>query len=453
MAQLNVAARNPYHTHENAPAVPANAEQQLRRLVMANMLWEDQFYVDGQTTADLIKALIPKLPAETVAEIAVQAREGGKLRHVPLLLVREMARHESHRSLVAGTLARVIQRPDELTEFLALYWQDGRQPISAGIKKGLAQAFGKFDEYALAKYNRATTVKLKDALRVAHPKPKDAVQADLWKRLNNDELATPDTWETQLSSGADKRATWERLIGEGKLGGLALLRNLRNMQQAGVPDAVIRPALQAMKTDRILPFRFIAAARFAPQLEPELEGAMLRSLESMPKLPGHTALLLDRSGSMAEAMSAKSDLTRYDGAAGLAILARELCESCEVWTFQAGHAGAQMGYWGRGEMQNIMTQLPARRGFALRDALGKPEGGTLLGAAVQYINARPHDRLIVLTDEQSQDAVGAATASKSYMVNVAAMQHGVGFGPWTRISGFSEQVLTWIQAEEQGALS
>lgn len=442
MAQLNTIARSPYRTHEGAPAVPVNAEQQLRRLVMANLLWEDQFYIDGQKTADLIRVLVPTLPPETVARVAIEAREGGKLRHVPLLLVRELARHVTHRPLVASTLARVVQRPDELAEFLALYWQDGRKPLAAGVKKGLAAAFGKFDEYSLGKYNRDKAIKLKDVLRLAHPKPKDDAQAELWGRLNAGTLATPDTWETHLSAGADKRATWERLIAEGKLGGLALLRNLRNMQAAGVPDSVIRGALGTMKTGRILPFRFLAAARFAPQMEPELEAAMLRSLEGMPKLPGHTVLLLDKSGSMAQSMSSKSDLTRYDGAAGLAILARELCESCEVWTFQSTG-----GYWSGG--QNVVSQVPARRGFALRDALGSPNGGTHLGDAVRQMNLRPHDRLIVFTDEQSSDAVGAPAAPHAYMVNVAAMQHGVGFGPWTRISGFSEQVMAWIQQNEQ----
>ena len=430
MAQINT-TKNINRTFEGAPATPISPEGLLRRLVMANMLWEDSFYVDGQTSAELIRSTVPQVDAETVARIATLAREGGKLRHVPLLLVREMARHETHRHLVASTLARVIQRPDELTEFLALYWQDGRQPLSAGVKKGLAQAFGKFGEYSLAKYNRPGAVKLKDALRIAHPRPASPEQADLWRRLNQGELAVPDTWETQLSGGADRRATWERLIEEGKLGGLALLRNLRNMQQAGVPDAVIRAGLNAMKVDRILPFRFIAAARFAPQLESELEGAMLRSIEGMQKLPGHTILLIDVSGSMGGEMSARSDLTRLDGASGLAILARELCDTCEIWTFDTS-----------------VAQLPARRGFALRDAIGRPRGGTSLGAAVKAVNSRPHDRLIVFTDEQSSDPV-SAPSSKGYMVNVAAYQHAVGFGSWTRISGFSEQVMAWIQAEER----
>ncbi len=74
-----------------------------------------------------------------------------KLRHVPPLLVREMARHASHRALVAQTLTRVIQRADELSEFMAIYWADGCAPRSGQVKKGLAAAFTKFDEYALVK--------------------------------------------------------------------------------------------------------------------------------------------------------------------------------------------------------------------------------------------------------------------------------------------------------------
>ena len=86
------------------------------------------------------------------------------------------------------------------------------------MKKGLAAAFTKFDEYALAKYNRPTPVKLRDVLFLSHAKPVDEAQATLWKRLIAGELVAPDTWEVALSSGADKRETWERLLMERKLG-------------------------------------------------------------------------------------------------------------------------------------------------------------------------------------------------------------------------------------------
>src|SRR5207244_10814120 len=101
--------------------------------------------------------------------------------------------------------------------------------------------------------------------------PKDAGQEKVWKELVDGTLAAPDTWEVSLSSGTNKREAFERLIAEKKLGGLALLRNLRLMQRAAVPRETIAAAIEAMRTDRILPYRFIAAARYAPDFEPELD--------------------------------------------------------------------------------------------------------------------------------------------------------------------------------------
>ena len=149
-------------THEGAPAVPIGAEAQLRRAVLACLLWEDQFYEDGVTIAERIAGLVPRVEPAMVAALAVEAREQFKLRHAPLLLVREAARYATHRAVVAETLARVIQRADELAEFLAIYWKEGRQPLAAQVKKGLAAAFSKFDAYALAKYDREGMVKLRD---------------------------------------------------------------------------------------------------------------------------------------------------------------------------------------------------------------------------------------------------------------------------------------------------
>src|SRR6476619_8218300 len=181
MARLNLLNLNfGTRTHEGAPARNISTELQLRRSVLACLLWESQFYEDGVQIAARIRALVPKVAAEKVAALAVEAREKMKLRHAPLLLVREMARVPTHRQLVAETLLRVVQRADELSEFVALYWSEGKQPLSAQVKKGLAAAFTKFDEYVLAKYDRASPVKLRDVLFLCHAKPADAAQAELW---------------------------------------------------------------------------------------------------------------------------------------------------------------------------------------------------------------------------------------------------------------------------------
>jgi 60 kDa SS-A/Ro ribonucleoprotein len=419
-------------THEGAPAVAVSPELALRRSVLACMLWEDEFYEDGVSIAGRIRELVPKVDAVKVAALAVEARTAMKLRHAPLLLVREMARHATHRAFVAETMSRVIQRVDELAEFVAIYWKDGRAPLSGQVKKGLAAAFPKFDEYALAKYDRAGAVRLSDVLFLCHAKPRDAEQAAVWKRLVDGELATPDTWEVALSSGGDKREHWERLLAEHKLGALALLRNLRNMKDANVGETLVVSALDAMKTERVLPFRFLAAARYAPQWEEQLERAMFRAVADRERLAGHTVVLVDVSGSMVAPLSRRSEMLRTDAAYGLAVLLREIAEKVSVYTFS-----------------DETKRIPARRGFALRDAMESSlrHGGTRLGAALDSIKDG-YDRIVVVTDEQSHDRVSAPKA-RGYMINVASARNGVGYGAWAHIDGWSEAVIEYIRELER----
>jgi TROVE domain/von Willebrand factor type A domain len=441
--RLNIAKyylRPHLRTHEGAPAVAVSPEQALRRSVLSCMLWEGEFYEDGVQIAGRIRELVPQVAAEKVAALAVEARERMKLRHAPLLLVREMARLATHRGLVGETLSRVIQRADELSEFVAIYWAGGRQPLSAQVKKGLAAAFCKFDEYALAKYDRAGAVRLRDVLFLSHARPVDEAQASLWKRLAENQLAPPDTWEVALSAtgrdGADKREVWERLLSERKLGALALLRNMRNMQSADVNEELVLAALAAMKMDRVLPFRFLAAARVAPQWEQPLEAAMFRALEGRARsLPGRTVLLVDVSGSMEAPISHRSEMRRTDAAYGLAILLREIGEKVTVYTFS-----------------NEAKLVAARRGMALRDALDKsqPHGGTYLGKAIAQVEAdarKGYDRMVVITDEQSHDQV-PAPRGRGYVINVASNRNGVGYGAWMHVDGWSEAVVEFIAEVE-----
>jgi 60 kDa SS-A/Ro ribonucleoprotein len=427
--KLNI--RPLFTTHEGARAAKISPELQLRRSVMSCLLWENEFYEDGKSIAARIAETIPLVDPQIVASMAIEARTQMKLRHAPLWVVREMARLDSHRRLVANTLSEIIQRADELTEFIAIYWKDGKQPLSAQVKNGLAKAFPKFDAYQLAKYDRAAAIKLRDVLFLCHPKPVDQAQAAIWKKFVDGKLESPDTWEVNLSAKKDKKETFERLIRGNKLGALALLRNLRNMAEAGVDEQLVLAALEQMKVERVLPYRFITAARHAPQWEDKLESAMMKCLAGLDRLNGKTVILADVSGSM-NAGIARSEMNRIDVACGLAILARELCDA-QVYTFS-----------------HEIQAVPARHGFALRDAIlnSQPHSDTYLGKAIQYINQKvPCDRLIVITDEQSHDSVPKPRAH-GYLINVASNQNGVGYGEWTHIDGFSEATLEYIRQTE-----
>lgn len=408
---------------------------QLERIVLASMLWEDTFYVDGKSHAEKVAELTKKVTPEKVSELAIKARGAFKLRHIPLLIARELARIGK---LSAATLNAVIQRPDEMGEFMAMYWKEGKQPLSNQVKKGLAQAFSKFNEYQLAKWDKSSAaIKLRDIMFLAHPKPQDALQEAMFKRIANNELKTPDTWEVALSGGADKKETFERLMQEKKLGALAFLRNLRNMLEAGVSEATIRGYSKTVNLERVLPFRFVAAARIVPQLEDMLESMMLRSLQDHEKLSGKTILLVDVSGSMfGGKVSQKGDLTNFDAAAALAMLCREVCDDVEVYTFS-----------------NTLVRVAPRRGFAMADALSssQPHSGTHLASSLQMLRSKA-DRIIVFTDEQAYDrpyAPQAYGSDKGYVINVSSYENGINHGDWLTVTGFSEAVVDYIQQLEK----
>lgn len=437
MSGLNVRpVSQPVYNAAGTVVPKISKESQLVRMTLAHMLWEDQFYVDGKSSADALQTLASQVNPEFVAKLAVTARTKFKLRHVPLLLTRELARKGA---LKAVQLADVIQRPDEMSEFLSIYWKDKKQPLSNAVKKGLATAFKKFDEYSLAKWDKnSAAVSMRDVMFLTHPKPDTKEQAELFTRVANKAMVTPETWETKLSAGADKAETFVSLMSEKKLGALAFLRNLRNMVQSGISESVIRSYAKTLDVDKVLPFRYIAAARIVPQFEDMLEEMLMRSLAKHEKLPGKTVLLVDVSGSMfGTSVSAKSDLDRFDAAAALAVLLREICEEGEIYSFAS----------------NGIVRVNPRRGFALIEAIknSQPSGGTDIPRAVKEMNYKAkYDRAIIFTDEQATHG-GRVEKPKGigYVLNVAAYQNGINQDAWTTITGFSEAVIDYIIAAEK----
>jgi uncharacterized protein with von Willebrand factor type A (vWA) domain len=213
------------------------------------------------------------------------------------------------------------------------------------------------------------------------------------------------------------------------------------MVESGVSDTAIRQYANGLNLDRVLPFRFIAAARIMPAYTDMLEAMMFKSLAGHDKLKGKTVLLVDVSGSMfGVPVSAKSDLDRFNAAAALAVLCREICEEVEIFTFSTSTV-------------RVSNKL---RGFALVNALDRSQhhGGTDLGQAVNSVNAyvKGFDRCIVFTDEQSSTAPGRINSTKNYILNVGSYENGINNYAWLTISGFSEACLDYIQAYEKSPL-
>lgn len=447
--RTNVAAKSKVvktTTHEGAPAIIPKSVAQLSRQVATCMLFENTFYESGSTIAASIAKSCREVDPQLIADVAIQARGPWKLRHVPLFLLAQLDLRRGDcvpPSLVSRTIERVVQRPDEMGELLSIIQKvNGGKPLkkclSAQVKKGLGRVFAKFNEYQIAKWNQDAAVKLRDVLFLTHARPKDKTQAKMWKKLIDGKLAAPDTWEVALSAGKDKKATWERLLGDDKLGYMALLMNLRNMTEAGVDRKLVKKALvDGAPQSRALPFRFLSAAKAAPGYTDALDEAMRASLTNETKLPGMTYTVIDVSGSMDVALSDRGQLTRLEAASALAVLLREVCEDVRVFTFSYS-----------------LCEVMNSRGISMLTAISNSQqhGGTALAGSMRKLltEYREADRIIVVTDEQSGDGgVPPLKVGNGYLINVAPYVPGLQVsGGWTRISGWSERVVDFVRYEE-----
>lgn len=456
MARLNTSQREVVHTHEGAKTFKQSPEKELRRAVLSCMLWEDTFYESGEDIGSRIQSLAAQCKPEFVAALTDEARNVFKIRHASLWLAMGLLKNGGKATEEA--LYNAIQRPDEITESLAMYWKANPRGASAKVPRAWMKAVSrcfleKFDEYQLSKYNRqGDVITLRDAYFLAHPMANASKlglkvsddKAALFKRLVDGNLKVAETWENKLSAGKgkttskSKKESFESLLKRNKIGGMAVLRNLRNMRDNNVPKELVREKLVGgASKNPSLPFRYIAASAMVPQWEDIIDEAMLASFkgnDSLPKLTGTTAVAVDVSGSMSYELSEKSTMRRIDAACGLAIFAREASDDCRVFQFGT-----------------TCREVAPRRGMALRDAIFRNQvgHGTNIGLAVGMIQrVMKYDRIIVITDMQSSDQV-PAPAGKGYIINTAPYKNSIGYGAYTLIDGWSDQVVRFIQETEQ----
>jgi len=434
-------------------AAKQDAEALLRRATMACLLWEDLAYETGKDSSDNIANLIPNVDPKVVADICVETREKQKLRHVPLFIAREMARYPKYNEHLDWVLPRIITRADQLTDFVALYFKEKKQPLTNKVKKGLAKAFDNFQEYHFAKYDRDAPVLLRDVMFLCHPKPATKEREELYKRIADRALKVPDTWEVWLSRGDDKKKVFTELIEQGKLGGMAFLRNLRNIEQAGVPDNVVRKGFANLPKANLLPLNFLAAYQNTAKYADEVDQAMIETFQRREKLPGHTVFVLDISGSMHCKISSRSQFDRIAAGAAMMALARESSKRVTLY-LTAGSDSRR---------KHKTEKIKNLRGHALYSLVKSKYqemggGGIFTRQCIDFIKqdlaGEEVDRIIVFSDSQDCDFSNKTPAQPfgkyNYIVDVSAHKHGVNYeNTWdAEISGWSEHFIDYIQAFE-----
>lgn len=285
-------------------ALKHSPEMELIVSVLSTFL-KDKFYESGDERIERLKGLIAMVKPEFVAKLAIVARRDFHLRSVSHLLIGELSKIHRGDSLVSKAIQQIAERPDDLIELVAYT----EKPIPKQVKKGVRRALLKFNAYQLAKYkNEKKAVKLVDLFNLVHPNPKFASseQIKAWENLMTGKLKNEETWEARLSSGEDKQKVWRDMIMEGKLGYMALLRNLRNVADQADKQTIKKACeiisdREQVKKSKQLPFRFYNAYENVSNQDmlEAISHAMDFSLDNVPHLDGKSLVAVDASGSMA----------------------------------------------------------------------------------------------------------------------------------------------------------
>jgi hypothetical protein len=514
MARFNKKAGEKFRTKnfEDETSFKTSPEMSLYLVVCTSAL-QNTFYSSVDNQISEIQELIRRVDPMFVAQLAVYARTRMNLRSIPLVLTVELAKASNMPGLVKRLVSGVVQRADEITELLSYYVKSNSiQPmpvpdedgvyngkyktlykLSNQIKKGIKDVFesDRFNEYQYSKYNRDTEIKLRDALFLTHPKPRDQKQTDLFNKIANDSLEIPYTWEVELSKagqeGKDKRVVWEELIDSGKLGYMALLRNLRNIIQVGVStEHLYKVAKRISNPEQVrkskqLPFRFLSAYRSlgnetmtkygigefsdtpkeVAMLNRALEEAVKVSIENIPMFENENVLIAsDVSGSMQEPVSARSTIQLFDIGILMSSLMKFKCAESVVGIF--------------GDTWKVLDDLPEKvleccnYMHSREGEVGYSTNGWKVLDWALDTNTR-FDRIMIFTDCQMWDSTGGGSfinnlwkeyskrypESKLYLFNLAPYNRGTPIdmrkGNVYLISGWSDAVFSVLSNIERGA--
>ncbi|MFG2005291.1 TROVE domain-containing protein [Spirillospora sp. NPDC048911] len=469
-------------THEGAPGFARDTKSELFLLAVTNMAGEGTFYEKAGDRDDRYRALVHRAAVddgEWMAGFLPWLRTQANMRSAPIVGALEAVRarldaglHGGNRRLVSSVLARA----DEPGEALAYWTSTYGRAIPKPVKRGVADAVLRLGtEFNYLKWgsSEARGFTFADILNLTHPGDRKGSsqggrfqgpwQHDLFgyvvRRPYQADVSIPESLETltrrsallSMPVGERRRVledpellrragiTWEALAGwlQGpmdaaaweaiipSMGVFALVRNLRNFDQAGVSDEVAAQVAakisdpEVIARSRMFPFRFLAAYNAVPSLRWSytLEKALNHSLANVPALRGRTLILVDRSGSMFGRVSDKSGLNRADSAAifGAALAMR--AERADLIEFGTSHRPVDVR---RGE--SLLTVL--RRFSSM--------GGTNTAEAVRA-NYRAHDRVVIVTDEQAwggrhgaDPTAQVSTGIPVYTWNLAGYSHGHG---------------------------
>ena len=433
-------------THEGGLAHLRDAESDLFLLAATNMVGDDTFYERASDRdarfVDLVRQGTSTNPA-FVAGLAPYLRESMRMRSAAAVMAAEYvaAGGPFGRAVVAG----VLQRPDEPAELIGYWMTTHGRHLPMAVKRGVADAARRlYNERAALRYDGLSRqVRMADVIELTHPQPRDDRQSALFRwlldrRHHDDAVADPDRLPVLAAAAAleavpveDRRGvlrergpgaladagfSWERLSGWlpggmdaeawtsviPSMGVMALVRNLRNFDQAGIPEAAVEAVIakitdaDEVATARLFPYQVWAAYRHAPS--DDWKRALGRTLDltvaNVPRLDG-TLVVIDTSSSMRAPVSGRSKLSRVEVAAVMAMATVRRARDVDVVVFGQGNARVK-GLGGASVLSGVAKVV------GLVGSVGHSTFGHT--AVAKHFDPARHRRVVIFTDDQQHDS-------------------------------------------------
>lgn len=453
-------------------AYTLDPKQELAELLLSSNIAK-MAYKNEDEVVKTLETLVGKVDPLFAAKAAVYTRHVEGKRTSSQLVASFLASKAAGQLWAKDFYEAIVKRPDDMLEIVAHYFRDGRKPIPNAMKKGFANAFGKFTAYHLAKYKKTgSAISLKDLTCLVHPTPK-AKNGEALKMLVEGTLRSTQTWEAKLSEagqleeGEDesvkeekKAEVWKEMVSEKSLGYLALLRNLRNMllgnlevetvnnictqltDKAEIKKSLVYPTQIYIACTQIFEMAnsMIGSASIRKVLA-ALDEALEISVDNVPDMEG-SVVLVDQSGSMKQPLSDGGTASVHDVAH---VFAAALMKKSNVDVICFSDRAYLFKYSPKSSIMDLVSQLNS--GFL--------NGGTSLHAAFEMIKATRYKRMIILSDMQVWSGASGGELFKGlgyapYLYSVNLQSHGSAtFDPKNRkvamVAGWSSEVFNLMK--------
>lgn len=479
MSQLNKKSQTPLaSSYEGNVQKTKSPEQQLYEIVSMTLLGRDKFYESSDDQVIKLKTLVDTLvkrgKIDFVANLAVHTRTNLNVRSMPIVLLVTLAERLRYRNMtyqhLRKAIANTIQRVDEITDMYAYALQvfGDKKAVPLAIKKGVADSFNKFDEYQFGKYKgKGKQLSVKDVLRIVHPKCKDEAQGFLFEKIVKESLDIPYTWETELSKndGRSKKEVWEELIESKKVGYMGILRNLRNILDAGVSNNHINTVCDyisnpiAVANSKQFPYRFLSAmTAIAGHANNKVIRAISRaadlSLSNVPDLGDNVWVIVDCSSSMTMnwGQTSKEPIRPFAKAALFAAaIAKGNADADNFKLTMFSDTAKHVGINPDSPVIDIVQKMHS-------EVYG---GGTNLNEALDLKDTLGFEpkTIVIFSDMQVSRLCPESKTflNKPNMVKLAVNLDAYGTTPthennqWLQVSGYSDSIFNYIQIKNSGA--